>query len=80
MYYAKDHQTGYLFDPWVQLGPRRRQILDTGWPGLFRKCLLNKLPVERLARNFKEFRGRPTKELYVMMGGMVLQQMLNLSD
>jgi hypothetical protein len=80
MHYAKDHQTLYLFDPWVQLGPKRRQILDTGWPGLFRKCLLNKLPADRLARKFKEFRGRPTKDLYVMLGAMVLQNMLDLSD
>ena len=80
MYYAKDHETLYLFDPWVQLGPKRRQMLDTSWPGLFQKCLLNKLPVNRLARKFKEFRGRKSKELYMMLGGMILQQMLNLSD
>lgn len=80
MHYAKDHQTLYLFDPWEQLGPKRRQMLDTSWPGLFRICLLNKLPVDRLARKFKEFRGRPTKDLFVMLGAMVLQQMHNLSD
>ena len=80
MHYAKDHLTGYLIDPWVHLGPRRRQILDTGWPGLFQKHLLNRLPVDLLARNFKEFRGRPTKELFTILGGQVLQQMLDLTD
>ena len=80
MHYAKDHLTGYLIDPWVHLGPRRRQILDTGWPGLFQKHLLNRLPVDLLARNFKEFRGRPTKEFYTILGGQVLQQMLDLTD
>ena len=80
MHYAKDHRTGYLFDPWVNLGPRRRQILDTSWPGLFRKGLLDCLPVDLLARNFKEFRGRPTKELYTILGGQILQQMFDLSD
>ena len=80
MRYAKDHHTGYLFDPWVQLGPRRREIVETGWPGLFRKYLFDRLPVDRLGRHFREFRGRPTKELYVMLGGMVLQQMFDLTD
>jgi hypothetical protein len=80
MHYAKDHRTGYLFNPWVQLGPRRRQILDTGWPGLFRKNLLNLLPVDCLAKKFKEFRGRHTKELFTMLGGLILQQMFDLSD
>ncbi len=80
MHYAKDHRTGYLFDPWVHLGPRRRQILDTGWPGLFRKNLLDRLPVGRLARKFKEFLGRHTKELFTILGGQILQQMFDLSD
>ncbi len=80
MRYAKDHHTGYLFDPWVQLGPKRREIVETGWPGLFRKYLFDRLPVDRLGRHFREFRGRPTKEFYVMLGGMVLQQMFNLTD
>jgi hypothetical protein len=80
MHYAKDHQTGYLFDPWVNLGPRRRQILDTGWPGLFRKGLFDRLPVDLIAKNFKEFRGRHTKELHTILGGQILQQMFDLSD
>ena len=80
MHYAKDHRTGYLFDPWVHLGPRRRQILDTGWPGLFRKNLLDRLPVDRLAKKFKEFLGRHTKELFTILGGQILQQMFDLSD
>jgi len=32
----KDHKQQELFDPWAFLSPKRRQILDEGWPGLFR--------------------------------------------
>jgi hypothetical protein len=80
MYYVKDHWTENLFDPWEHLGPRRRKILDAGWAGLFRTHLLRQLPVEQLARKFKEYRGRPTKELFVMLGGTVLQHLFDLTD
>lgn len=80
MYYVKDHWTGNLFDPWEHLGPQRRQMLDSSWPGLFRAHLLSQLPVERLARKFREFRGRPSKELVMMLGGMILQHLFDLTD
>ena len=41
MFYVRDHKTAYLFDPWAFLGPRRRKLLDTSWPGLFREHILN---------------------------------------
>ena len=80
MYYVKDHWTGDLFDPWEHLGPQRRRMLDSSWPGLFRTHLLSRLPVDRLSRRFREFRGRPTKELFMMLGGMILQHLFDLTD
>lgn len=80
MYYVKDHCTGNLFDPWEHLGAQRRKMLDSSWPGLFRTHLLLQLPVERLARKFQEFRGRPSKELFMMLGGMILQHLFDLTD
>lgn len=77
---VKDHQTGRLFDPWDHLGPKRRELLDTSWAGVFRTYLLEKLPVETLARHFNGYHGRPTKELYTAMGVLILQQMHDLSD
>ncbi len=77
---VKDHQTGQLFDPWDHLGPKRRELLDTSWAGVFRTYLLEKLPVETLARHFNGYHGRPTKELYTAMGVLILQQMHDLSD
>jgi len=77
---VKDHQTGYLFDPWGHLGPKRRKLLDESWAGLFRRYILEELPVNRLASMFREDFGRPTKELYTALGVVVLQQMLDLTD
>lgn len=69
---VKDHQTERLFDPWEYLGPRRRKLLNSSWSGVFRKYLLEKLPISRVARHFDEVMGRPTKELYTAMGTLIL--------
>ena len=60
---VKDHHTGRLFDPWDHLGPKRRKLLDTSWSGIFRKYLLDDLPVGKVAGYFNESLGRPSKEL-----------------
>ena len=77
---VNDHQTFRLFDPWEHLGPKRRKLLDTIWPGVFRKYLLENLPVEKIAKHFDEVMGRPSKELYTAMGALILQQLHDLSD
>ena len=77
---ARDHSTGLLFDRWSHIGPKRRKLLDTSWPGVFRNFLLHKLPVERIAARFTEYTGRPSKELYAMLGALILQQTQDLSD
>ncbi len=68
MFYTKDHKTGYIFDPWHYLGPKRRKLLDESWAGLFRKDILCELPVGKLVPFFTDDFGRPTKELYAMFG------------
>jgi len=75
-----DHATGRLFDPWDYLGPKRRKLLETGWAGVFRTFLFEKLPVDRVARHFDDRNGRPTKELYTAIGALILQQLHDLSD
>jgi hypothetical protein len=77
---VKDHQTGQLFDPWDYLGPKRKKLLDTSWSGVFRKYLLEKLPVGKVAKHFDEVMGRPSKELYTGIGSLILQQLHDLSD
>ena len=77
---VNDHQTFRLFDPWEHLGPKRRKLLDKSWSGVFRKYLLEKLPVEKIAKYFDEGMGRPSKELYTAIGSLMLQQLHDLSD
>jgi hypothetical protein len=76
----KNHKQGELFDPWGHLSPKRRELLDKSWAGLFRKHLLCELPVTEIAPSFTEDFGRPTKELHAALGVMVLQQSLDLTD
>ena len=76
----KDHKQQHLFDPWAYLSPKRRRMLEDGWPGLFRQHLLGELPVDLLKPHFAEAVGRPTKELHTLLGVMLFQQTLDLND
>jgi hypothetical protein len=76
----KDHKQKELFDPWSFLSPKRRKLLDQSWAGLFQKELLCELPVGKVAPFFADGFGRPTKELYTVLGALVLQQTHDLTD
>ena len=80
MIHTKDHHTGYLFDPLGHMGPKKRKLLEQSWAGLFREHILLELPVHKIARHFTEGFGRPTKELYMVLGVIILQQSLDLTD
>ncbi len=80
MFYTKDHKTGYLFDPFSFMGEQRRKLLDQSWAHLFREEILPELPVEALTRHYNQKMGRPTKELYSLLGLLILQQMFDLTD
>ena len=76
----KDHRQNTLFDPWDYLSPKRRQILDESWAGLFRDHILPFLPVEHISPFFTAGFGRPTKELHTVLGTLILQQAYDLTD
>ncbi len=80
MYKIKNPNQRDIFDPWDFLTPKRRQLLEDGWPGLFREHILPSIPVDKLAKYFDATCGRPTKELYAMVGALILQQTLDLTD
>jgi hypothetical protein len=80
MIHLKDHKQRELFDPWRFLSPKRRQLLDRSWPGLFKNEILPDLPVGQLASFFHNDFGRPTKELYAVLGILVFQQAFDLTD
>ena len=76
----RNHKNGDLFDPWEYLGPQRRRLLEQSWAGVFRKHLLHCLPVGELALHFSRGLGRPSKDAYVVLGALILQQLHNLTD
>jgi hypothetical protein len=76
----KDQKQNDLFDPWSFLSPKRRELLDRSWAGLFQKELLSELPVGKVAPFFTTGFGRPTKELYTVLGALLLQQTHDLTD
>jgi hypothetical protein len=80
MFYTKDHKTIDMFDHFAFLESKRRTLLDTTWAGIFRDVILTELPVELLSTTYHDFMGRPTKELYAMLGLIIIQQMEDLSD
>jgi len=69
-----------IFDPWDFLTTKRRQMLETGWPGLFRKHILPSIPVQKIIPHFDINQGRPTKELYALIGALIIQQTNDLTD
>lgn len=76
----KDHKQREIFDPWAFLSPKRRQLLDESWSGLFKKEILPVLPVRAIMPFFDSAIGRPSKELYTVLGVQVLQQTFDLTD
>jgi hypothetical protein len=80
MIHVKDHKQVDMFNPFEYLGPKRLALLESSWAHLFREEILHKLPVETLFPLYDEMRGRPTKELYAMLGIVLLQQMEDLTD
>lgn len=80
MFTLRDRRTGDLFDHWSELGEKRRRLLERSWAGVFRNHLLDDLPVEELLPHFHERMGRPTKDLHVVIGVLLCQQLHDLSD
>jgi hypothetical protein len=80
MKHIKNHRQKDLFDPWGFLSPKRRELLDQSWAGLFQKELLCELPVREVGSHFNDDFGRPTKELHTVLGTLLLQQALDLTD
>ncbi len=76
----KDINQLKLFDPWDHISPKKRELLDSSWPGLFQKEILPLLPASKLGSFYSGSRGRKSKELYAMLGAMVLQQQFDLTD
>lgn len=78
MRHAVDPQQNWLFDPSAGIYSNlalRRLLKD--WPGVFRTCILEMMPVDQLGGHFHALEGRPTKELYSACGLLLLQEFNN---
>ena len=80
MIHIKDHKTLDMFDSFSFLGPKRKKLIEKSWGKLFREQILSELPVHKIVEKYDRLNGRPTKELYAMLGVMILQQMFDLTD
>jgi len=80
MIHVNNHKQMQIFDPWVFLGDKRRKLMDTSWAGIFQKEVLPILPVRELFPHFNASYGRPTKELYTVIGVLLFQQAFDLTD
>jgi competence protein ComGF len=80
MFHVKDNKQGYIFDQFEYLGPKRLSELKNSWAEIFRSEILPELPVESLRKYYHDKNGRPSKEMYAMLGLMILQQMHDLTD
>jgi hypothetical protein len=78
--HVKDHKQYDMFNPFEHLGPKRLALLESSWAHLFREEILHKLPAEKLFPLYSDLTGRRTKELYAMLGLVLLQQMEDLTD
>jgi len=80
VFFAKDHKTRDMFDPLARFGPHRRNRLEKSWAKLFREEILPILPVHMLSPRYSGITGSPTKDLYAMLGIMLLQEVHDLTD
>ena len=83
MHNIKDrHQlTFYTIPKWRgYLTEKQIKDLDKSWAGTFRQFILPLLPVERIKTLYSDDWGRPSNELYTIIGACVLQQVFDLTD
>lgn len=80
MIHVKDHKQYDMFNPFEHLGPKRLALLESSWAHLFREEIIHNLPAEKLFPLYSEHFGRRTKELYAMLGIVLLQQQQDLTD
>jgi hypothetical protein len=80
MIHVKDHKQRDMFNPFAHLGEKRLALLESSWAHLFREEVLHNLPAEKLFQFYDELKGRKTKELYAMLGLVLIQQMEDCTD
>lgn len=63
----------------AHLDPSALKNLRSGWQGIFRRSLLKLMPAERIGEKFSAEFGRPTKEIYSMIGLLLVAELRHLT-
>jgi hypothetical protein len=77
---VRDHATADLFGFVDRLSETQQQLLKRSWASIFQEHLLKQIPALELAGYFSPTQGQPSKDLYAMLGALILQQLHDLSD
>ena len=80
MFHVKDNKQGYIFNPFRYLFRKRLSELKNSWVEIFYQEILPELLVEPLRKYYHDKNGRPSKEMYSMLGLLILQQTRDLTD
>lgn len=71
----KDPSQRELFDPFEGvIGPMGWKQIASGWQGLFRETILELMPVDSIGADLSEDTGRPSAELYAMVGLLLIRE------
>ena len=74
MIHINDPRQTLLFDRVEEiLHPSAKARLDTDWPGIFRRAILQLMPIEDIGESFSYNFGRPTKEHFSICGLILLK-------
>lgn len=64
-----------LFDPFAGvISAGGWKLIDAGWQSMFRSVLLERMPVQRLSKEMSEDQGRPSAELFSMLGLLLIRE------
>jgi len=62
------------------LSPEKIRILKKSWAEIFRNNILPQIPMDKIIKLYSKSTGRPTKELYALVGAVILQEIFDLTD
>ncbi len=73
----RDPSQQRLFDPFEGvIGSTGRKLIENGWPSLFRDGILELMPVEEFSKDMSDESGRPSVELYAVMGLLLIRDFM----
>ena len=73
----RDPSQQRLFDPFEGvIGEAGRKHIENGWQSLFREVILEQMPVAEISKDMSDQAGRPSFDLYAIVGLLVIRDCL----